>query len=482
MESTEDLPVTDTTDISEESAEMKIPKESQTTTFAGLQPATSSHTTPKKDTPTKTEADLRKTSYPMIYSLSNLASTPKIFPSLHLTAPGHPRKVAQSDTTYSLKVIPKKTEESESTPTSSDASIKEPSKKKESQKSTATSTQKRRRSSVKQPTASLGLLELRLQQKQANAQSLALNKEYALQRQAAQAELRLQQQQAHAQAFFSKKGIDLQREEANARLNTMKATAAMLAMGNHRQRAPIVILHVNNTKESHKSSANGRIHRPEPEPVIPIYRTMSPPTRMKQGSYDTPAPLMRPLKEPTMEREVSRPRNIEHDIAVDPRREHAFAAAPRPEKPDAQRLYSTHRYLTQRDGTGDSERKEDTHVRKRKAAGTPPPLRVPRVSPKESKTKRLEVFRVDKDGEIHKTSERVVRLINSNPRSDHDHPSIHDHVASNKKSEKSTPSHGHYTAAIHTNRPIRASPTHKPHFRLKKVQVYPPHRVSVIAA
>lgn len=357
MESTEDLPVTDTTGISEESAEIKIPKESQTTTFAGLQPATSSHTTPKKDTPTKTEVDLRKTSYPMIYSLSNLASTPKIFPSPPLTAPGHPRKVAQSDTTYSLKVIPKKTEESESTPTSSDASIKEPSKKKESQKSTATSTQKRRRSSAKQPTASLGLLELRLQQKQANAQSLALNKEYALQRQAAQAELRLQQQQAHAQAFFSKKGLDLQREEANARLNTMKATAAMSAMGNHRQRAPIVILHVNNTKESHKSSANGRIHRPESEPV--------------------------------------RPRIIEHDIAVGPRREHAFAAAPRPEKPNAQRLYS----------------------------------------PKESKTKRLQVFRVDTDGEIHKTSERVVRLINSNPRSDHDHPSIHDRVASKKREE-----------------------------------------------
>jgi hypothetical protein len=175
-----------------------------------------------------------------------------------------------------------------------------------------------------------------------------------------------------------------------------------------------------------------------------------------------------------MEREVSRPRNIEHDFAVDPRREHAFAAAPRPKKPNAQRLYSTHRYLTQRDGKGDSEHEE--------AAVTPPPLRVPRVSPKESKKKRLQVFRVDKDGEIHKTSERVVRLINSNPRSDHDHPSIHDHVASNKKSEKSTPSHGHYTAAIHTNRPIRASPTHKPHFRLKKVQVYPPHRVSVIAA
>jgi hypothetical protein len=324
MESTEDLPVTDTTGISEESAEIKIPKESQTTTFAGLQPATSSHTTPKKDTPTKTEVDLRKTSYPMIYSLSNLASTPKIFPSPHLTAPGHPRKVAQSD------VIPKKTEESESTPTSSDASIKEPSKKKESQKSTATSTQKRRRSSVKQPTASLGLLELRLQQKQANAQSLALNKEYALQRQAAQAELRLQQQQAHAQAFFSKKGLYLQREEANARLNTMKATAAMSAMGNHRQRAPIVILHV----------------------------------------------------------------------AVDPRREHAFA-----------------------------------HVGKRKAVVTPPPLRVPQVSPKESKTKRLQVFRVDTDGEIHKTSERVVRLINSNPRSDHDHPSIHDRVASKKREE-----------------------------------------------
>ena len=505
--------------------EFKIPKESQTTMFA---PMTSPPTTPKKDTPTKTEVDLRNTSHPTMYSLSNLASTP-----------GPPRKVAQSDSSYlpalpSPPIVPhplketskeaeppsklplKGTEESKSAPTSSDASIKEPSKKKESRKSAATSTPKRRRSSVKQPTASLGLIELRLQQKQANAQSLALNKEYALQRQAAQAELRLQQQQARAQVFISKKGLDLQREEANARLNTMKATAALSAMRNPRQRAPIVILHVNNPTESHKGSANDRIHRQESEPVIPIYRAMSRPNSLPSRSLVGALQKEHehsPVFREKLVREESRPRNIEHDITIDPRRERALVAAPqvgyeplpfsshnvkpfeerrrpyisqitpeksktsRPEKPNAQSLYSTHRYLTHRGGKGDSEQKEDTRVRKRRAAVTPPPLRIP----EESKKKRLQVFRVDKDGEIHKTSERAIRLINSNPRSDRDHPSTPDHVASTKKAEKSTPLHGPYTAAIHTNRPIRVSPTHNPYFRLKKAQVYPQHRVSAIA-